>query len=204
MWLLNFPLLHFVFIGQGAWSGRKHGCTTIYQFLQLFLWDRHIRWANSEQCSVPETVLPIQRACLPLGKRFQETGTGHGFQRCLLMEESDWFRSRALNPGMFYFSRGSCWRYFLDALKSPILYRKPVVGTKAETKDELIQKIWVMLFKWRFWIKHTCLHHCHALRKNMRKVFPEKMILFVLILILIRSSYSFNYSAILWRQILPL
>lgn len=132
-----------------------------------------IRWANSEQCSVPETLLPF-RASLPLGKRFQKTGTGHWFQRCLLTEESDWFRSRALNADLFYFNWGSCWRYLLDALKSPILYRKSLVGSKARTKGKLIQKIWVMFFKRRFWVKHTCLHHSHALDENEESFFLRR------------------------------
>lgn len=176
MWLLTFPLLCFVFIGQEAWSGRKLGSTTFYQFLQLFLWVRHIRWANPEQCSIPTTVLPIQRAGLPSGKRFQKTGTGRWLQRCLLVEESERFWGRALNPGMFYFNWGSCWTHLLNALRGPITYRKPTVGSKTRTKDELIQKIWVMLFNWRFWIKLTCHHHPQPPDKNTicRKSLPRR------------------------------
>lgn len=154
MWLLIFPRLHFVFLGQGARSGRKHGCTTIYQFLQLFLWDRHIRWANPEQSSVPATVLPVQRVRLPLGKRLLK----QVLMSELLINERIWVvLTGVLNLGTFYFNWGFCWKYFLDALSSPILCRKPVVGSKTKTKDELLQKIWLRLFKWRFWIKHTCL-----------------------------------------------
>lgn len=146
MWLLVFLLLCFVFIGQEAQSGRKQGFTTIYQFLQRFLWGRHIWWAGPEQCGLLTTAWPTGRGTLPFGERVQKTGTWRWLQRCFPMEGSEWFRSRALKPGMFCFNRGSGYRCFLDALRSPIVYRKPTVGSKVETKGKLIQKIGVMLF----------------------------------------------------------
>jgi hypothetical protein len=63
-----------------------------YQFLQLFLWDSHIRWANSEQCNIL-TFLPTQGASLPSSKGFQKNRYRALILGIFLTEESEWFRN---------------------------------------------------------------------------------------------------------------
>ena len=138
-----------------------------------------IQWASREQYRIPTIVLPTWRACLPSLENSQ-TGTPH---RDVCSWKTEWFRD--LNPW---------WFIFLDSLRNPIMLGKPTnYRIKDSDEGDLIERVWVMLFKWKFWIILICL--CHPPGKNIMWISPEKVTLFVLILRLIISVCSFDFSA---------
>lgn len=148
-----------------------------------------IRWASREQYRIPTIVLPTRWACGPSLENSQ-TGTRH---RDVCSWKTEWFRD--LNPCVVYFHQGSYWRQFLDSLGNPIMLGEPInYRIKDSDEGDLIERIWVMLFKWKFWIILICL--CHPPGKTIMWISPEKVTLFVLILRLIISAYSFDSSAI--------
>lgn len=69
----------------------------------------------------PNNCIANSESQLALRREIPKTGTWPWLLRCLLVEELEQLRYRDMNPGMFYFNWGSCWRYFFDALRRCIM-----------------------------------------------------------------------------------